>query len=193
MVKRNTGIADSKLAQDKAALRTIGTGGWLMGISGRILAINQKRLYLVTPLPKPYCMPNAMTKADSSAITLIASGLTDRFSIDPLVALYSDPQMKHSYHLLIHIYIPDGPVPVLSSDFNTIQTRKTDAGELALRLISIAYDHPASEARSFSLWKVNVIYTVEGAGAEALWVRLITPEISDPDTARGTVTSVATT
>jgi hypothetical protein len=138
-------------------------------------------------------MSNPLTVSGPPAINLVASGLVDYFSTEPLVAVIPHATQSNSYLLLIHLYIPDGPTPKLNADFNTIQQILTDAGELFLRLISIDYIRPPRGTTTYSLWKIRVEYTVEGPGAEALWVKIFHPIDSDPVTSRGTVTSVATT
>lgn len=137
-------------------------------------------------------MSSPLTVGQNPITTLIASGLAERSTTEPLVAVFNDGE-PNSYRILIHFYIPDGPIPVLDTDFNTIETRKTDAGNIKLRLININYEYPEVQAKTFSLWKINVTYIVNGPGAEALLVRVFPPHISDPETTRGTVTSVATT
>ena len=136
-------------------------------------------------------MPSPMTVGKDPRTTLIASGLAELFAIDPLVAVYNDG--GNSFRILIHVYVPDGCTPDLDTDFNTIEKIPTDAGELSLRLININYDRAPVNPKVFSLWKINVTYTVEGPGADALWVRLFHAHTTDPETGRGTVTSVATT
>ncbi|WP_315823801.1 hypothetical protein [Paraflavitalea speifideaquila] len=138
-------------------------------------------------------MSNPLTVSGPPAISLIASGLVDRFSLEPLVAITPNETDPNSNLLLIHFYIPDGPTPKLNSDFNTIEHVPTDAGVLDLRVISIDYVRPPRMSTTFSLWKIRVEYTVEGPSAEALWVKLIHPVSDFPVTARGTVTSVAIT
>jgi hypothetical protein len=130
------------------------------------------------------------TQADSHSITLLASGLSEQVSKEPLVALYPDQVMENSYRLLIHMYIPDGVRPHLDLDFDDVERQSTEAGELELRQILIDYPTPNPRITTFSLWEARATYTVEGKVAQALRVRYV---VGDPETSRGTVTSVATT
>jgi hypothetical protein len=130
------------------------------------------------------------TKTDSYTTDMLASGLAQQVSSEPLVALYKDPSLEHTYQLVIHVYIPDGVTPSLNPDFNDIKRQPTEAGELYMRQIFIDFPDPAPGVTTFSLWEIRAIYTVDGLGAEALRVKFV---IGDPVTSRGTVTSVATT
>lgn len=189
--KSNTGIAVSKLAWADALPEAKGTGEALTGISGKISGIKQKNLYLVIPTPKPFYMstttPNTFT--DSHAINLLASGLSEQVSIEPLVALYRDTSIENSYRLLIHLYIPDGVAPQLNLNFDDVELQDTEAGYLELRQIHVDYATPPPRTTTFSLWEIRATYTVEGKNAQAIRVRYV---VGDPKTSRGTVTSVAT-
>lgn len=131
--------------------------------------------------------PNTVT--DSHSITLLASGLSEQVSTEPLVALYPDTLHQHSYRLLVHLYIPDQVHPQLNLNFDDVELQETEAGWLELRQIHV--DYPAANPRTttFSLWEIRATYTVEGQNAQAIRVRYV---VGDPKTSRGTVTSVAT-
>ncbi len=139
------------------------------------------------------------TFTDSHTITLLTSGLAEQVSTEPLVALiqerrghhHHDPDREHnSYRLLVHMYIPDGVEPRLNHDLDHVELQSTEAGELELRQIYIDYDTPMRGTSTYSLWELRATYIVEGKVAQAIRVRYV---VGDPETSRGTVTSVATT
>ena len=120
---------------------------------------------------------------------IIASGLAKRDSVEPLVSLYQNA-ITDGYTLIIHVYIPDMCIPHLDTDFHDIKIEKTSAGNLSLRQINIDYDTPNKVPDTFSLWKFEIQYQVTGDEADGIQVRFV---INDPETSRGTVTTVATT
>ncbi len=127
----------------------------------------------------------------SVSSSMLASGLAQQASLEPLVAIYPNPEFTNSYYLVIHVYVPDDTTPILEDDFDVIVKGSTQAGDITMRQISIRYSNPTSMAvPTFSLWTFNVIYQVEGEEADAVQVMFV---VGDPDTSRGTVTTVATT
>lgn len=123
--------------------------------------------------------------------SIFASGLVNPNALEPLVALFPEPQMEKEYRLLIHVYIPDGVEPNLNKDFSIIKEESTEAGTITTRLIAIDYDEPSAEVETYSLWVIDVTYAInDGEEAEAVLVQFV---IGDPQTSRGTVTSVVRT
>ena len=132
-----------------------------------------------------------VTETHPLAVTrdIITSGLAKCDSAEPLVSLYRN-EFSDVYKLVIHVYIPDMCIPHLDTDFHDIKKEKTSAGDLLLRQINIDYDTPNKVPDTFSLWKFDIQYQVSGDEAEGIQVRFV---VNDPETSRGTVTTVATT
>ncbi|RXK86886.1 hypothetical protein [Filimonas effusa] len=122
---------------------------------------------------------------------LFASGLVNPNALEPLVALFPEPQMEKQYRLLIHVYIPDGVEPSLNKDFGNITEIATEAGNVSARLIAIDYDEPSAEVDTYSLWALDITYAInDGVEAQTTLAQFV---IGDPQTSRGTVTGVVRT
>ncbi|NLR68445.1 hypothetical protein HGH92_29325 [Chitinophaga varians] len=118
---------------------------------------------------------------------IFGSGLAARLSTEPLVAVYPDAEFPNMYHLVMSLYVPDGQEPSIDDDFNNMIEENTEAGVLLIRQIIIDYQKPESGNCTWSLWKVLIDYAIDGPQAQAIRVMY---RIGDPETSRGTVTTV---
>lgn len=118
---------------------------------------------------------------------LFGTGLAERLSTEPLVAVYPDAEFPNMYHLVMSLYIPDGQEPVINDNFDDMREEETEAGRLLVRQIVIDYRENAAADHTWSLWKVIIDYAVKGDQAQAIRVMY---RIGDPETSRGTVTTV---
>ena len=120
----------------------------------------------------------------------VASGLKESLSGEPLVSIYPDDEFPETYHLRLVLYLLDSVVPQLNEDFNTIERENTEAGLLEVRQITVAYNPPADDIDTYSIWLMDVDYVVKGPSAQAIRVKYT---VGDPVTSRGTVTTVKRT
>lgn len=132
--------------------------------------------------------------ASSSVVTikrqekkLFGTGLATRLSAEPLVAVYPDAEYPNMYHLVMSLYIPDGQEPQINDDFDRMIEENTEAGVLLIRQIVVDYRQEESADCTWSLWKVLIDYAVNGDQAQAIRVMY---RVGDPETSRGTVTTV---
>ncbi|MBC9910281.1 hypothetical protein [Chitinophaga varians] len=120
---------------------------------------------------------------------LFGSGLAARLSTEPLVAVYPDAEFPNMYHLVMSLYVPDGAEPMIDDNFNNIVEENTEAGPLMIRQIIIDYPKNESPDSTWSLWKILINYAVEDEKLQAQAIRVMY-RIGDPETSRGTVTTV---
>ncbi|NML39193.1 hypothetical protein HHL17_18480 [Chitinophaga sp. G-6-1-13] len=118
---------------------------------------------------------------------IFGSGLAARLSTEPLVAVYPDAEYPNMYHLVMSLYVPDGQEPIINDDFNHIIEENTEAGVLLVRQIIVDYQKRESANSTWSLWKVLIDYAIDGPQAQAIRVMY---RVGDPETSRGTVTTV---
>ena len=114
-------------------------------------------------------------------------------SLEPLVAFYPVEEMERVFYIKMHLFVPDGVVPILNADIDIIKTEETEAGDLSLRQIAIMRDKaPLPDIDTYALWQLDIQMQLEADEpvAQGLRVKYV---IGDPRTTRGTVTTVATT
>ncbi|QJB31147.1 hypothetical protein HF324_07125 [Chitinophaga oryzae] len=131
--------------------------------------------------------PLSFVTIKSQEKKLFGTGLAERLSVEPLVAVYPDAEFPNMYRLVMSLYIPDGQEPVINENFDDMRDEETEAGRLLVRQIIIDYQKSEAADHTWSLWKVIINYAVKGDQAQAIRVMY---RIGDPETSRGTVTTV---
>lgn len=104
---------------------------------------------------------------------------------EPIVTVYPTGD-KDTYHLCVFVYIPEGAYPSLDKNFSDIKIEKTQAGKIPTRMFKVSYEN--THQPTYMLWILEVDYQVEGLQADAICVYY---SMGDPNTSRGTVTTVS--
>ena len=134
-------------------------------------------------------MPSPYTTGKVILADKILSDLPDCLSTLPMVSIES-VGTGQTYDLYVLLYLPNDAQPVMNPDFNTVTTFGTTAGDMLVRVINISFS--SKILNSWGLWKFKAEYTVDGPGAVGIYVNLTGNGLEVPRTARGTVTTVAT-